>query len=156
MPAKLPHEDPTPIIPGLLYISNVSVATKTSLLRSKKIAHVINLCADLGVTQAIYSDDIELTLIPAIDMDGYDILQHLDVVMARLEEASRNGTGVLVHCAAGINRSGALVVAAYMKHTQTPLLKAVAHVKDRRRYLLWNPDFRRQLVEWARTQGLDS
>jgi hypothetical protein len=61
---------------------------------------------------------------------------------------------VLVHCAAGINRSGALAVAYVMHRERMPLLEAARHCAAQRGPLLWNRGFREQLVQFARAEGL--
>jgi hypothetical protein len=61
---------------------------------------------------------------------------------------------VLVHCAAGINRSGALAMAYVMHRERMPLLEAARHCAAQRGPLLWNRGFREQLVQYARAEGL--
>jgi len=61
---------------------------------------------------------------------------------------------VLVHCSAGVNRSGLLAVALYMKITRMPLLEALKHCCEARGPLLWNESFRKQLVLFARDEDI--
>lgn len=61
---------------------------------------------------------------------------------------------MLVHCALGINRSGAVCVAYMMVERRLPLLVVTRVIKDRRRIVLANKAFQRQLVSFARTHGL--
>jgi len=59
-----------------------------------------------------------------------------------------------VHCALGINRSAAVCVAYLMVERRLALLDATRLIKDRRRIVLANKAFQRQLVRFARTRGL--
>jgi hypothetical protein len=61
---------------------------------------------------------------------------------------------VMVHCAAGINRSGLLGLAYAVEHTRAPLMTVLGHALASRGPLLWNAGFQRQLVEFARELGV--
>ena len=61
---------------------------------------------------------------------------------------------MLVHCALGINRSAAVCVAYMMLERRLPLLAVTRLIKDRRRIVLANKAFQRQLVSFARARGL--
>jgi len=61
---------------------------------------------------------------------------------------------VLVHCALGINRSAAVCVGYMMVDRRLSLLDATRIIKARRRIVLANKSFQRQLVGFARTRGL--
>lgn len=67
---------------------------------------------------------------------------------------SRGGGAVLVHCSAGINRSGLLGLAYVLAHTRRPLLSVLEAALRSRGPLLWNRGFQRQLVEFAHREGL--
>jgi hypothetical protein len=61
----------------------------------------------------------------------------------------RHHTKVLVHCEAGINRSGTIVAAAMMYFAKIPLLDAIRQLKDQRGMIMTNATFQEQLVEFA-------
>ena len=61
---------------------------------------------------------------------------------------------VLIHCVAGMNRSGVLAVAFVMTMMRWPLLKALRHCLETRGCLLWNESFQEQLVLFAQREGL--
>ena len=56
---------------------------------------------------------------------------------------------MLVHCIAGMNRSGVLAIAFVAQSMRWPLLRALKHCLERRGCLLWNESFQRQLVLFA-------
>ena len=60
----------------------------------------------------------------------------------------------LIHCHAGINRSGVLATAHLMLAERLPVLEAVARVKEVRGNVLCNHSFQSQLVQLARDNGL--
>ncbi len=60
----------------------------------------------------------------------------------------------MVHCQAGINRSGCLAVAYVMVHLRLPLLEALRHCLRRAYPLVLNANFQSQLVKLARREGL--
>jgi len=90
----------------------------------------------------------------AEDTDRYDITRHFGEAFRFLDAAKRHGGTVLVHCALGINRSAAVCVAYMMVDRRLPLLDVTRVIKDRRRVVLANRAFQRQLVGFARTRGL--
>lgn len=61
---------------------------------------------------------------------------------------------VVVHCVAGINRSGLVATAAYMLSTRATVLEAIAHVHSKRGALLWNKSFVVQLCVLAQEHHL--
>ena len=61
---------------------------------------------------------------------------------------------VLVHCIAGVNRSGVLAAAYVMQSRRWPLLRALRHCLEARGPILWNETFRKQLFEFAKREGL--
>ena len=60
----------------------------------------------------------------------------------------------MVHCVAGINRSGLVACAAHMVMEKVNVVPAVIAVRDQRGPLLWNHAFQEQLVQLAATEGL--
>ena len=71
-----------------------------------------------------------------------------------LDGAVRRGDRCLVHCVAGMNRSGVLAVAYVMGANRWPLLKALRHCLEARGCMLWNDSFQKQLALFAQREGL--
>lgn len=90
----------------------------------------------------------------ARDEIGYDIRQHCDAASAFIQGARDVGGVCLVHCQAGVNRSGFLVVVEYMQSEQVAVLEAVRHCKRARGRILLNRSFQIQLLQYARDHGL--
>jgi protein-tyrosine phosphatase len=92
----------------------------------------------------------------AEDRDGYPMLQRHWVEASGFVKAARampDGK-VLIHCFAGVNRSGLLATAALMVHEQICVLDALRHVRQRRGDVLLNSTFRESLVQLAADSGL--
>ena len=66
-----------------------------------------------------------------------------------------HGKGVLLHCYAGVNRSGA-VAAAYLAHEKAvPLRAAIMQLRETRGTVLTNQHFLKQLVHFCHLSELD-
>ncbi len=157
-PIKGKTETPAQILPHM-YIGNQSNAESLRLLRKLGITHVLNCAGFKGPRKNPDANpyeglDIEYLEFKADDRDAYDISQHFDAAFSYLDRVKRSGGACLVHCALGINRSGATVIAYLMIHSKYPLLKAIKVVKDKRGVVLSNHGFQRQLIRFARQQGL--
>jgi len=103
------------------------------------------------------SAGIEYSQIDADDEEGYAMLaKHLEQALAFVALARDDAKGkCVVHCHAGINRSGVLVAAIHMLHTKSNVLDVVAHCRMQRgNAFLWNHTFQSELVALARERGL--
>lgn len=134
-------------------------AESLRLLRKIGATHVLNCAGYKGPRENPDANpyeglNIEYKEIKADDEDSYDITQHFREAFNYLDRVHRLGGVCLVHCALGINRSAAICVAYLMMHETMPLLQAASFIKQRRRVMLSNAGFRRQLVRWGRMKGL--
>lgn len=80
--------------------------------------------------------------------------RHHEEASAFVRRAKAEGGRVLIHCQAGINRSGVLACAELMLHDQLPVLEAVTRLKRARGTVLTNHSFQEQLVHLARRHRL--
>ena len=90
----------------------------------------------------------------AQDALSYDMTPHLDSATRFMDAAEGVGGRCMVHCQAGINRSGFVVVAQHMLRERLPLLEAVEYCKRARGVILLNRAFQVQLVRLAHARGL--
>merc|ERR1712014_140519 len=90
------------------------------------------------------------------DEEGYPMLdRHLGSARAFIAAAKSTGGKCLVHCVAGISRSGVLVAAETLLSERMTVLDTVAHCRRcRGNAFLWNNSFQEQLVSLARKEGL--
>jgi hypothetical protein len=156
-PVKREVSLPVTLLPHLLYGSKES-ARDVDRLRELGVTHIVNAAGRAGTHRDVgfAAAGISVLRLDAEDEEGYPILapRHLDACRRHVAAARRAGGRCLVHCVAGINRSGALCAAEVMLHDGRPLLDAVAHCAAARGHaFLWNRSFRAQLVVLARERG---
>lgn len=73
---------------------------------------------------------VDIFQFEASDDEDYDILQHVTGARDFIDSARAEGGRVLVHCARGVNRSGAICVAYLMITTRRDLMAVVRCVSD--------------------------
>merc|ERR1712154_297515 len=95
-------------------------------------------------------------MVPGEDEEDYDMIQnHWDECLQFLRSVKEDDNAkVVVHCVAGINRSGLIATAALIVLERMQLLDAVKLVKSKRGYVLSNGSFRKQLACLAAKEGL--
>ncbi|KAJ0406269.1 hypothetical protein P43SY_007057 [Pythium insidiosum] len=146
------------ILPGLLFVSNLSVAQDIRRLEALGITHVVNCCRE--ITCELPSSRNEHTTIKLLALalrDGVqeDLLPFLYIAVdfiegARRQRDERGHGAVLVHCHQGVSRSCAVAIAYVMYHTTMSFQEASAFVKARRAISSPNAAFLCQLIEWER------
>ena len=153
-------QNPTQLL-SHLYIGNQDNARNTRLIRSLGITHVLNCAAvvsrDRDTKSLVYDKDSGIQgyqEFAARDHVKYHIMQHFDQAKAFLDHVKEVNGKVLVHCAQGINRSGAICVAYMMIDQWVTLLQALKKAKRMRTMLLTNRGFRKQLIQFARAHDL--
>lgn len=148
---------PSLLIHGL-YIGGQRNAESYPSLERLGITHVVN-CAGYKGNRSYHGSPYEGMHIKYIefladDTDHYDITQHFREAFAFIDRARKTGGVVLVHCALGINRSGATCMGYLMLMGRMNLIKAAILIKSKRRVVLSNVGFQKRLVRLARKNGL--
>ena len=150
-PAALPAE----ILPHLL-ISDFKNASDLQTLAELRVTHVLNV-AGVCCAQVDYASvGIEFATLEADDEEGYQMVKiHLAAALAFVGRARDAGGRCVVHCVAGLNRSGVLVAAIAMLSEDEHVLDVVRRCRAKRgRNFLSNHSFQEQLVALARAEGL--
>ncbi|XP_037550421.1 dual specificity protein phosphatase 13-like [Nematolebias whitei] len=116
------------------------------------ITHVLNaahgkLCCKgsddfYGTTEKYYG-------VPANDLPTFDLSPFFYPAAEFIHQALTSGGKVLVHCAVGVSRSAALVLAYLMIHHHLSLLSSIHHVQQKR-WIFPNRGFLRQLIKLDR------
>ena len=147
---------PVEVAPGLL-LASAKEAKSLRTLEALGVTHVLNAAGPFqrGPVEDYAARGIAYEELGGEDEEGYAMLEsHLDAARAFVATARPDGV-VLVHCAAGLNRSGVVVAAERMLSTREDVLSTVAHCRRRRgNMFLCNESFQAQLVALARTNGL--
>ena len=140
-----------------LLIGNKGDAYNFSLLKGRRITHILN-CAAVPTydkpKNPYENTEIKYLGFEACDNEHYPIMMHFRLARAFIDSCLREGGRVLVHCEMGVNRSGAICVAYVMVHEQITLLQALRKVKYERPVLLCNEGFQKQLIKFAKERDL--
>uniref|UniRef100_A0A7S2I1G1 Protein-serine/threonine phosphatase n=1 Tax=Helicotheca tamesis TaxID=374047 RepID=A0A7S2I1G1_9STRA len=150
---------PVEILPWLL-LSDERTAQDTSKLKDLGVTHVLTMNGMPAAQRDWLKDKIQGAgivhkYVSSEDSEGYDMIgKHWDECKEFLETVRGAGGRVVVHCAAGINRSGLIVCAAQMVLERQHVLDVVSHCVKRRVFILSNMSFQKQLCILAKKEGL--
>ena len=143
---------PVLIMPHLL-LGDKRSANDLATIDSFGVTHILNMAGTFGRTS--HTSSKHYLEIHAADEEGYPILaKHLKEASEFIREARAQGGRCLIHCQAGINRSGCIAVAELMLTERLPVVQAVARGKQARGVILSNHSFQAQLVSLARANDL--
>jgi protein tyrosine phosphatase len=138
---------PAPIIPGMFYLGNASNAMDLEHLENAHITAVLNCASSSCLTDAeYYGKDFAYHEFDARDSGDYDMSRHLDEAVAFYIKCMEERRAILIHCAAGINRSAFIAIYLYMVVTGATLTQAVTHCFHQRPIILTNESFIIQLA----------
>jgi len=152
---------PAQVLPWL-YISDEVSALDKEKLQSLGITHVLALNGvpsfkERHVSGKYFLWGISHKRISAEDSEQYDLIQkHWGECHTFLKTVKETeGCKVVIHCAAGINRSGLVTCAAHLIMERTPLLEVVERcIRAKQGPLLWNKFFQEQLCLLAAENDL--
>jgi len=124
-----------------LFISGYDGASDAKILRQYGISHIL----DATGMQQLFPQDFVYHMVTWDDSPDQEVLTQLPSCIEFIEKSMREGTGVLVHCAAGISRSATVVCSYLMKTDNLTFEKALEIVKIGRPICSPNGGFRSQL-----------
>ncbi|KAM9321750.1 dual specificity protein phosphatase 18 isoform 2-T3 [Pholidichthys leucotaenia] len=128
-----------------LFLGGADAPLNTALLSRKGITLIIN--ATLSHACPAHPG-VQWVRVPVPDLPTTRLSDHFDCVADRIH-GNRTG-GTLVHCAAGMSRSPALVMAYLMRHRGVTLREAHQWVRDSRPHVCLNAGFWEQLLQYER------
>uniref|UniRef100_A0A674NSI5 Dual specificity protein phosphatase n=1 Tax=Takifugu rubripes TaxID=31033 RepID=A0A674NSI5_TAKRU len=116
-----------------LYIGDESVARDLATLSSLGVTHVLNAAAGrhrINTGQRFYSSlDVEYHGVEAADHPEFHLQPFFVPATQFIDKALRSKGKVFVHCAMGVSRSGALVLAYLMICQGLSLTEAIVAVR---------------------------
>nr|XP_046257095.1 dual specificity protein phosphatase 13 isoform X2 [Scatophagus argus]XP_046257096.1 dual specificity protein phosphatase 13 isoform X2 [Scatophagus argus] len=116
-----------------LYIGDESVARDKTTLSSLGVTHVLNAAAGrhrINTGQQFYSDTtVEYHGVEAADHPEFNLSPFFSPAAEFIDSALKKNGKVFVHCAMGLSRSGALVLAYLMMCQGLSLAEAIAAVR---------------------------
>jgi protein-tyrosine phosphatase len=146
-----------------LFLGDAKCARNIDHLNKLNIKCIINVAGEASKNYDLDREYLEngmnILRLDAEDEEGYPMLQlHLETVKDQINWWAANKSencNILIHCTAGINRSGLLVAALLLEKEKITVLDCVKHIRSRRgNCFLWNHSFQEQLVAHARKLDL--
>ncbi|KDP40107.1 hypothetical protein JCGZ_02105 [Jatropha curcas] len=131
-----------------LFVGSVGAANNKDKLKSKNVTHILTVANSLAPA---HKNDFVYKIIGVADKEDTNLIQYFDECFNFIEEAKRQGGGVLVHCFVGRSRSVTVVVAYLMRKHGMSLSQALQHVKSRRPQASPNSGFILQLQEFEKS-----
>lgn len=139
------------IIKGQLWLGSGTNASDLEALKSRNIYDVLNVADD--VPNFHEADESFRYLKLDVQDFGCDagISRVFDKAFGFLQRAKDENKRVLVHCAAGANRSATIVIAWLMHSKQITLAEAWKEIKSKRRGVVPLKDNRLELLNFERS-----
>ncbi|XP_038137365.1 dual specificity protein phosphatase 18-like isoform X3 [Cyprinodon tularosa] len=128
-----------------LFLSGADAPLNVALMSQKGITLIVN--ATLSHAFPSYPG-VECLRVPVCDLPCERLEAHFDHVADRINGNHTGGT--LVHCAAGMSRSPALVMAYLMRYRGVTLCQAHRWVQESRPFIRLNVGFWEQLLRYER------
>ena len=123
------------VVPGL-WLGNRVAAADTTFLQAKKIKTVFNCTKDLPFEKSVprqyrvpVDDSLQEPDIRNLELWSYEIVYKIS---SELRRAQKEGEAVLVHCAAGMQRSAASVAMFLIATQNMTTDQAIAFIKSKR------------------------
>ncbi|KAM3604171.1 uncharacterized protein V6R79_007346 [Siganus canaliculatus] len=128
-----------------LFLSGADASSNGALLSKKGITLIVNATLTHSCPAHV---GVECVRVPVPDLPTARLGDHFDRIADRIHGNKAGST--LVHCAAGMSRSPALVMAYLMRYRAVTLCQAHRWVQDRRPFIRLNAGFWEQLLLYER------
>jgi hypothetical protein len=137
--------DPNEVAPGQLFVGPKETAMKRDILTRLNIVRVLICCEAIP---AYHKDDPTMIYhrIPVQDTNIDEISRYLPSALAFIAQGVLRGERCLVHCNAGISRSGSVAVEWIRRTAGVPLGEALVRARKGRHDITPNRNFMRQLA----------
>jgi len=138
---------PSEIERDFLYLGSYENAKSKQQLKDLGISHIVNMASEL---ENEYPYDFKYLRCRLDDIPTDSLIDHLEEALNFIDEAKSTNSKVLVHCAMGISRSSALVIAYVMQAHGMTFEQAKQFVKSQRSCIQPNPGFSQQLLDFEK------
>lgn len=154
-PLRPTTEGPAQLAP-YLFLGSAQHAKDPRTLSALHITDVIN-CAEeeVGIEHydALKEAGIQCSGFNSCDSADYLMVQHYPQVLALVSGVKQRCGVCLVHCVAGVNRSGFLAIALLCALEGQSLIQAATWARGQRGRVCTNRGFQQQLLSLAETEG---
>lgn len=133
-----------------IYIGGLEALDDFKALASAKITHILTVL-DYDHCDWEEYKAFQRLYIESGDLDSVDITKHFNTSNEFLDTAISKGGTVLVHCAFGVSRSSALVMAFLMSKRGKSFDEALETIRKGRRFAAPNMGFEEQLKVYEKT-----
>jgi len=130
----------TEVVRNYIYISDYHIANNSEILNWIGITHIINCAKEIP---DYHNDKFTYLNLGLLDTDD-DILKCKSDVVTFIDSI-KNGK-LLVHCAAGISRSPAIVIMYLMTKLNLCYSHAHSYIKEKRSFINPNHNYVKQLT----------
>lgn len=150
--------DISEIVPQMLFMSGYMSAEDLPTLQSRSITHIVTVS---GGIKPKYPHLFEYLVLPIDDQSDQNLKQYFLKAVEFIDEAlygqkHNKPTAVLVHCAAGISRSGGIVCAYLMWKQRWSFDVAWKYGRSKRSVMFPNMGFQSQLKMFQAEMGIGS
>jgi len=139
---------PEEVLAGVLFIGPKEAQANRATLASMGITRVLVCCDSLPAYHPPgAASGLTFHRLPLADSLAQGLIAYLPSALAFIAQGAAQGERTLVHCNAGVSRSGAVVVEMLRRAAGLPLAGALAAAKAVRPIITPNPNFMKQLAE---------
>ncbi|CAD8054562.1 unnamed protein product [Paramecium sonneborni] len=133
---------------GALWLGNLKAAQNIKQLKENNIQTVITVANNIIVN---FKNTLNIShkIYKVEDTEKAQIIEYFEEINKEISTGLNYGS-VLVHCAAGISRSSACVIAYIMKTNKWTYEKTFYFVKEKRLAINPNPGFKKQLIQYSK------
>lgn len=128
-----------------IFVGNYRDASNLRFLESNRISHILCCAREL---QPYFPEKFKYLTVQAGDVPQFNMGRYFNQGADFIHSGVSNGTGVFIHCAAGVSRSVTLTIAYFMKYQNMTVNDALSMIRARRWIANPNPGFMKQLREW--------
>jgi len=132
-----------------LFIGSQDAAANFSLLKENEVSHILNVAS--GVESA-FPENFVYKKVEILDLPEVQIIDYFPVCFEFINEAIIKGSGILIHCNAGISRSASIIIGYLMYSQSLKYDQALELVKIARPQVRPNDGFVTQLRAYKYTK----
>ncbi len=136
------HYEISEIIPGV-YLSGVCCINNINI-KTYDLKHVLSV-----MTNPPLLENVNQKIIPILDTKNQNISSYFEEAYEFIENAVQKNENVIVHCYAGISRSGTIIISYIMRKMNMSYDNAIQYVKSKRSIVSPNIEFYFELSQYS-------